>query len=466
MSSAVSTSALVTIWYLFKASFMGSVSPSLTDSVAPAEPFRLRVLVVAYYFPPMGLSGVQRVAKFVKYLPDFDWQPTVLTVEPGAYYAFDESLLEELEAREGIEIVRTESADPTRLFAPGKLVKMPSERRRRVFSWLSQLLYVPDTRIGWKKPAVDAGKAIMDQHAFDVIFASAPPYTSLLVGLELSRYGGVPLVADFRDDWLGNPRHAYPTPLHRKRHARLEAEVVQNSSVVTTVNRVIQDRLIARHLGPRGYNKVTHLPHGFDPADFHRSPPPRSERTFRIVYSGVFYDAQRPDSFLKALRIWCDRNPEGEPLLEARFVGLVPDRTEELVDVLNLSHVVQMTGYVPHDRAVEELLNADVLWMTVGHQKGEETIGTSKLCEYFGTRKPILGLVPDGAAKSALQEYGASVLANPDDEYAIAAGIDTLFRAFRSGKLPEPDEEFVTRHNRKRLTGELAGLFRGTLRTE
>lgn len=34
------------------------------------------VLVIAYYFPPMGLSGVQRTLKFVKYLPEYKWKPS------------------------------------------------------------------------------------------------------------------------------------------------------------------------------------------------------------------------------------------------------------------------------------------------------------------------------------------------------------------------------------------------------
>jgi len=430
------------------------------------EDFRFRVLVIAYYFPPMGLSGVQRVSKLVKYLPDFDWDPTVLTVQPGAYYAYDHSLLNELEEIKRIQIVRTESKDPTRLFPGEKPVQMPSEGRRKLISWFSQFLFIPDNKIGWKRKAIEEGRRLLEANSYDVIFASAPPYTALLAGLELSRLSGIPLVSDFRDDWLENPRHVYPTPWHRRRHQKLEAEVISNSAAVTTVNRVIQDGLVARHLGAKGYNVVSHFAHGFDPADFSIAPAERPERRFRFLYSGVFYDAQQPDSFLVALRRWRDQHQQEKKTIEARFVGLASDRVKALVKSLDLQDCITFSGYLTHDRVAAELMAADVLWMTVGQQKNAESISTGKLFEYIGPRKPILGLVPEGAARSALQEYEASVVVEPTDISGIANAIDRLYRQWQSYELPKPNEEFVVKHNRKRQAGELAKLFISTLKTE
>ena len=436
------------------------------DVTNAVEPTGLHVLVVAYYFPPMGLSGVQRISKFVKYLPEFDWHPTVLTVKPGGYYAFDPTLLAELENNKHIQIHRTESVDPTRLFSAERSVKMPSERSRKVQSWLSQFLYVPDNKNGWKSPAIEKGKQILASGDFDVIFASAPPYTGLLIGLELSRLSGVPLVSDLRDDWLGNPRHVYPTFWHRRRHAFLETEVMRHSTAVTTVNRIIQDRVINRHFGARGYNLVSWLPQGFDPEDFSAPPTPRAAGKFRFIYCGVFYGAQQPDTFLRALNRWLSQNPEASENVEAHFAGLLPDRVDALIEELNLGNHVVKKGYLTHDLLVHELMKADVPWMTVGRQPGEESIGTGKLYEYFGARKPILGLVPDGAARNALSEYGISEIVDPDDVDGVVAAIDRLYLLWSEGRLPTPDETFIQRHNRKRVTGDLARLFISTLKTE
>ena len=112
-----------------------------------------KVLVIAYYFPPMGLSGVQRTLKFVKYFPKFQWMPTVLTVTSTGYFAKDESLLKEI-VPFGIEVVRTNSFDPNRLFRKQEVVKMPAERTRKILSRISDSIFIPDNKIGWKGPAL------------------------------------------------------------------------------------------------------------------------------------------------------------------------------------------------------------------------------------------------------------------------------------------------------------------------
>ena len=129
------------------------------DLLEPGAPPGLNVLVIAYYFPPMGLSGVQRTAKFTKYLPEFGWRPIVLTAGETPYYAHDESLLDELAPlieRNHLRIVRTkESGAPASKVAKkdGKSLKLPSAWYQRLRSKLIQTFYQPDSRIKWKHPA-------------------------------------------------------------------------------------------------------------------------------------------------------------------------------------------------------------------------------------------------------------------------------------------------------------------------
>jgi hypothetical protein len=197
-----------------------------------------RVLIVAYYFPPMGMSGVQRVAKFARYLPRSGWQPTVLTVEPAGYYAYDASLLDEIE-QAGISMIRTPSIDPTKLFGRHKTVALPAEATRKRLAGLSQLLFVPDNKVGWYPYAVRAGLRELKARPYDAVFASAPPYTALLIAERLSTAGRLPLVVDFRDDWLENPRHSYPSVLHQALHRRMERRVIGRSKSVIAINKTI-----------------------------------------------------------------------------------------------------------------------------------------------------------------------------------------------------------------------------------
>ncbi len=415
------------------------------------------LLVIAYYFPPMGLSGVQRVTKLVKYLPQHGWQPVVLTVAPGGYFAYDAAMLAEVEAA-GVEVRRTASLDPTRLFGR-RTVALPREDRRQRWTLLSQALFVPDNKIGWLPSAVRAGRELLRTRRFDAILSSAPPYTAHLVARSLSRWSGLPLVADFRDDWLGNPRHVYPTPLHRALHRALERRVCRASRFVTAINEPIRAGLALRNTGRADAPSYRLMPQGYDPADFEVAPAPRAPGRMRLLYSGVFYDAQTPDYFLRALAALLDRRPALRLRIEAVFVGLFPEASRHLVDALGLADVVRCTGYVSHPEAVANLRAADVLWLTVGARPGAEGISTSKLFEYVGARKPILALVPEGAARDALEPYGAAFVAPPDAEQEIEAALAALVERWEQGTLPRPDEAYARRFDRRNLAGEWAHLL-------
>ena len=418
-----------------------------------------RVLVVAYYFPPMGLSGVQRVAKFVKYLPQHGWEPVVLTVRPGGYFAFDPSLERDVAHA---EVHRTASPDPTRLFRRGEAVALPAEGTRSLFSKLSQAIFVPDNKIGWWLPAVLQGRQLLRTRRFDAILATAPPWTAALVGATLSRMSGIPLVTDFRDDWVGNPRHVYPTALHRRLHLTLERRVLSASRALTADNPYVLEQLSSRHRLVS--EQQVAIPHGYDAEDFEQPPAlPAAPNKLRLVYSGVFYHAQTPDVFLRALAHLLDERPTLRDRVEAWFVGMIPDASVELAGKLGLGENVHRAGYLPHDEAVRYLLSADVLWMTVGRQRNAKGISTGKLLEYLGTRKSILGLVPPGAARDVLTQYGASYLAPPDDEEAALAALRRLTADWEAGTLPSAHEPFAARHDRRRLAADLAEVLEDAL---
>ncbi len=225
-----------------------------------------KVLVIAYYFPPMGLSGVQRTLKFVKYLPDYGWEPTVLTVTPTAYYALDYSMLREL-SEYGIRTVRTNSLDPTRLFESGKPVKMPHEKLRNFLSAISQAIFIPDNKIGWKHEAIRAGRKLLARRRIQCHFLHCaalymPSYWSGII-----KEFNIPLVLDFRDSWVDNPLHFYITPLHKMLHQKLEKKVLKTSNRIITINRRIKELMLRRYRF-LSYNDIAIIPQGYDPEDF------------------------------------------------------------------------------------------------------------------------------------------------------------------------------------------------------
>lgn len=422
-----------------------------------------RVLLVAYYFPPLGLSGVQRVSKFVKYLPAYGWDVSVLTVKPRSYFAFDSSLLQDVE-RPGVVIHRTSSLDPTRLF-PKRNVGMPGESRRHLFSRISQVLFQPDNKIGWYPFAIRKGKRILANSPHDAILSSAPPYTDHLIASTLAESAGLPLVLDYRDDWIDNPRHSYPSSWHKNRASLQEKRVISTAKSIVSINSVIQANIRSR-IG-NGPTDTSHhvIPHGFDPDDF-RDAVEVDGRRMILFFGGIFYDAQQPDTFLRGLKCFFDQNPAAREHVVATFAGYLPDSAVELVSILELSNVVDHRGYMTHEDLIQELQKADVLWMTIGKQAGSEGISTGKLYEYLGSRKPILGLIPEGVAKKTLVEYEASYIVEPDDVNGVAVAIYNLYRQWESGTLPVPPEAFVTLFNRKRLAAKLANVLNESIKSE
>ncbi len=419
-----------------------------------------RVLVIAYYFPPMGLSGVQRTLKFVKYFSEYGWHPTVLTVEPRGYLAQDDTLLEDLEGRHA-RIVRTAAAGPGKLVTEKPVVKFPSERSRKMLSRLSDTVFIPDNKIGWKSKAVKRALEIARETPFDMIFATAPPFTDFLIGRALKKKLNIPLVFDYRDPWVDYPFKFYPTPLHKLANIRLERRALKASSHIVTTNRKVKELILKRHRF-LGYHDVDIIPQGFDPADFEKArcvPLTIPKRTaMRITYAGVFWEDRKPDYFLSALAELQNEQPRLRGRINAHFVGNFREENRKLVSRLGLHAAVTETGYLPHVQCIRELLASDVLWMIVGDDLGSP----GKTYEYIGAGKPILACTPDGFIKTAVLEAGGTVTA-PDDVPAIKAAIMNFFNRWERHELRGPDQEVIDRYNRVLLTRSVVRIFESLL---
>ena len=180
-----------------------------------------KVLVIAYYFPPMGLSGVQRTLKFVKYLKNNNWEPTVITTGKVAYFAHDESLQKELDET-GVRVIRVEGAEPNSLLSKHGTIKLPSEFVRKTFNRLNQTFFIPDNKISWAKKAFKKAIEILSAEHFDCVFITGPPFSQFDVFSSLKKVHNIPLILDYRDLWYDSYFAFYPTPFHRLVHKKKE----------------------------------------------------------------------------------------------------------------------------------------------------------------------------------------------------------------------------------------------------
>jgi len=417
--------------------------------MTPDTHFR-HVLIVAYYFPPLGLSGVQRTAKFAKFLSRYGWKATVLTVEPGGYFAFDESLLKEVEEA-GVTIVRTGSVDANRLFKKKGVVRLPSEIVRRILGFFGDLFFIPDTKIGWRKKAVTAGAMLLKNRQFDAILATAPPQTDFLIGAELSRIGNVPLLLDFRDAWVNYPFKYVPTPLHAWLHRRMERRVVDRADKIVVTHRRMKEELLSRHTR-FGYRDVSILSQGYDEEDFRGMRPKPSEDVLTIAHTGTFYGDRSPEILLKALSLLFLTRPELRKTIRVRFIGVPRKQDIRAAERWEVADIVSFEGYVEHKESVRAVMDADVLW----YINDNDLSAPGKLYEYFASGRTILASIVEGYTKQQILDSQGGVCVPLRDLPALLHAIEDLVERKKAGTLPRTPKQYAAQFERLKLTGELA----------
>ncbi len=424
-----------------------------------------KVLVIAYYFPPMGLSGVQRVLKFTKYMSKYNWHPTVITSGDVGYFAHDEYMKKEAEDAE-IRIIRTSGNDPNRLLSKYGTITMPAEIIRKSLSSLSKTFFIPDNKVSWTKQAYLVAKDLLSKEHFDVIFVTIPPYSAFSMAAKLKEEFNVPLIVDYRDLWFGNQFSFYPTSYHKLKHKKLEYLALKSADKIISINRYIKEKLLTNYKFLT-FDDISIIPQGYDPDDFEKATPiPLTQSKLKLTYAGIFYQNITPKYLLKAFKLLLQQRPDIAAGIELHFCGILRKENEKLIKRLGIQEFVKNHGYLNHKETLEYVLASDVLWMMIGKMKAAETISTGKLFEYIGTKKPILGCVPEGAAKLELQRYKASFLCDPDDIEGIKNQLINIYTLFKAGKLPECNNEFVEKHNRVYLTEELTRIFQFTMRAD
>jgi glycosyltransferase involved in cell wall biosynthesis len=406
-----------------------------------------QVLLITYYFPPLGGAGVQRTLKFAKYLRDFGWNPTVLTVHPPRGRLLDSTLLEDIPA--DIRVIHTP--------APALPLWLPWKFRNLISRWLLMV----DDQIGWLPFAARRGREILRSTQIDLVFSSSAPYTSHLVASQLVNFSKLPWIADFQDPWIGNFSSTYPTRLHKRFAGRLEHTVVTKADRTLVVSDPMRAALLNRYPGLQE-RKVITLPNGYDPADFlHLHPRLERNSRFIISYTGSFYaKAITPSNFLAGLKLCLDNQRIPRDKVMINIVGNVSSKIEDYVKQLNLVDIIHFTGYVPHRTSITYLLESDVLLLIIGNLPGSQAVFTSKIFEYLASKKPVLALAPPGAAADLIREAQAGEVVSPDDIDEIAKCLYSYYKRWESGSLMiDSRSGIIQRFDRRLLTQSLASIM-------
>lgn len=427
-----------------------------------------RVLFISYTFPPVGGAGVQRIAKFAKYLPACQWAVSVLTAANPSVPLFDETLCTDIPVDTVIQ--RATTWEPSyRLKSTivrserSKLHPSLGSRTKSFARTLANLLLQPDPQILWAPSAISTGKQLLSRLPHDVIVASGPPFSAFLIGARLSRRFNIPLVLDYRDEWDISRTHWENRSCKgfvEGTQTWLQARTLRAANQVIATTKLSALQLATRVAQAGATARVEHVYNGYDPDDFPplSSPRPR-RRKFRITYAGTLWKLTSIEPLVTAAEYISATQPEMAKRLEFVVVGRCTGEQEVVLNRLLATHVqLNRQSYLPHAETVQLMRDSDMLCVLLADTHDAARVVPAKIFEYLACKRPVLAIAPPGEMCELLKDNPIAVCHAPGDIQAIAA---TLAMAIQSPQrlTPSIDDWDVTMHSRLGQAQQLAAIL-------
>jgi glycosyltransferase involved in cell wall biosynthesis len=431
----------------------------------------MRVLMVAYHFPPVGGGGVQRASKFARYLADFDVEVAVLTGPggmDGRWTPPDPTMLADVE---GIEVIRV----------PGPVPAATSGGMRRR---IGTALAARDEFTRWWIGSIERYGPDAARGA-DLILGELVPYETAFGIESLARRLGLPWVADLQDPWALDEMWLYPSALHRAIDRRRMRKTFATAAAVVMNTPEAAKRVVGAF--PELANRpVASITNGFDQADFEGLQPGRDDDAFRIVHTGTLHTElgarhrasgrwrriaggmpvpevdflTRSHVFLlEAVERLFAHDPTLRGSVEVHLAGVTTPDDEAAAAGHSF---VKFHGYVAHEETVSMIRAADLLFLPMHDLPPGLRAGLvpGKAYEYMASGTPILAAVPDGDARDYLEAVGTATVCRPADVSCLEQAIERQLRKQRAGApRPEPNPSVLARFERRQLTADLAELL-------
>lgn len=432
------------------------------------------ILIITYYWPPSGGSGVQRWLKFVKYLPQYGYKPFVYTVENGEYPVIDNTLEKDV-PKEAVVIKKTiwEPYSFYKKFTGQKKneklghgfvgVKKQSGIKKTLHNvalWVRGNFFIPDARVFWIKPSVSFLLNYIRENNIEYVVSTGTPHSLHLIALALKRQNNIKWIADFRDPWTGvyYLKDMKLSKRSMKKHLALEKEVLLNSDIITTVGPNLGKNLTKLIAEKDISNKIKIIPNGFD-FELDESIKTELDSKFTIVYIGLFSKEQNHPSFWQALNECVKEDALLKNNLELKFIGNIDGSIDQAINDNSLLPFYNKIGFVSHTEAVAYQRSAQVLLLSINNYPGAKEMLTGKLFEYISSGRPILCLGPkDGDAAAIIDETNTGVVCEWNDKEAIKNSIKKYFQLYQDKQLQIISKN-VEKYHRKNLTKQLSLLL-------
>ena len=417
------------------------------------------VLIITYYWPPSGGADVQRWLKFSKYLPEFGWEPIILTVDPAfaAYPVTDHSLTKELS--DSIKVYRTPAIDYFSIYkkdrskipTAGFANNVDNSLKGKILRFIRGNFFIPDPRRGWNKYAFNKACELIKTHGIKHIVTTSPPHSTQLIGLKIKKmFPEVKWIADLRDPWTNIYYYDlfYPTFISRFIDKKYETAVLKNADLITTVGSSLARHFESKVKGAGGKIKV--ILNGYDESDFENVISLKPDK-FTISYTGTLSESYPTDGFIKAIRSATSKGSE----ISLKFTGLVSEAQKKQFNSLNDKVQIDFIPYSDHHTAIYNMMTSSLLLMVIAKHPDNRSFLSGKLFEYIASGKQILCLGPaDGDAAEIIDRYNLGKCLDYDDFEGIEKFIYSIVET--------PDEivrKIPVEFSRRSLTKQLIELL-------
>ena len=418
-----------------------------------------KVLIITYYWPPAGGSGVQRWLKFSKYLPENGWKPYVFTPESPSFDLIDENLLSDIHPKS--EIWKSPIWEPyslkDKLFGKSEnsnagIIQDKSSVKNKIFNWIRGNIFIPDPKIFWVKPSIKLLSKKIKEEGITHIVSTGPPHSMHLIALGLKKKNPeLKWVSDFRDPWseLDLLEDFNLSKKSRVKYRKLEEEVLTNSDLCLTVSETWVESF--KRLGSSNVKLITN---GFDEDDFKVLE--KENDSFVIGHFGLLNHLRNPKIFWKVLHDLCDENPEFNEKLEIRLSGNIDTEVlQSITQHFHLKNKVKILGYLSHKEVLKEYNNSSILLLLLFNSESGKGNYPGKIFEYFAAKRPILAFGPkESDTKELINKTNSGKYYSYQQENVKQDLLDLFY-----SKVKFESSKEIMNFTRKKLTKKLSDLL-------
>ncbi|MBC7641130.1 MAG: glycosyltransferase family 4 protein [Flavobacterium sp.] len=426
-----------------------------------------KILIITYYFPPAGGPGVQRWLKFVKYLPDYGFQPVVYIPENPTYPIIDEALAQEIS--EKVIILKQKIFEPYQIasvFSKNKTKKIssgiiPNKKKQtfleQILLWIRGNLFIPDARVFWVKPSVKYLEKYILENNIKTIITSGPPHSMHLIGLALKQKLNLNWIADFRDPWttIGYHKALKLSDFAAKKHVDLEKNVLNaaDNIIVTSKTTKSEFRIITS-------KPITIITNGFDDETKTKDTNAVLDAKFSLAHIGSFLSDRNPEILWQSLSELVLEIPNFTNHLEIKLIGKVSQEVLDSILKFKLSSFVNNLGYVSHQEAIFYQQNSQVLLLIEINSDETKSIIPGKLFEYMVSKRPIIGIGPkDSDFREILEATHTGIFFDYSEKELLKKSILEYYHLYLNKNL-KSNAINLEQYSRKKLTENLAVLIK------